>query len=76
MADDCEITADLLRRAGWDDRHGVFAPPGREGDYWLIVVAGRWMFTGRACDLAAVTTMADVARLRAAAESQLTPLED
>ena len=74
--DDREITPDLLRRADWDDRRGVFSPQGREGDYWLTTVAGRWVFAGRACDPAEVTTMGDVVWVKTAVEATLTPLED
>ena len=76
MADDCDITPDALRMADWDDRFGVFAPQGREDHYWVTRAAGRWLFAGRDCDPAEPETMADVARLRAAAEATLTPLED
>ena len=74
--DDRDITPDLLRRADWDDRFGVFSPWGRRADYWLTHVAGRWLFAGRACDAAEVATMGDVAWVQAAAEATLTPLED
>ena len=74
--DDRDITPDLLRRADWDDRRGVFSPQFREKDYWLTHVAGRWVFAGRACDPAEVTTMGDGVWMKTAAEATLTPLED
>ena len=77
MSDDAtDITPDALRMAGYDDRSGVFARPGREDDYWLMRVAGHWLFAGRACDPATPATVADVRRLTLAAEATLTPLED
>ena len=74
--DDRDITVDRLRMADWDDRFGVFSPQGREEDYWLQHVGGRWLFAGRSCDAAEVTTMGDVVWMKVAAEANLTPLED
>ena len=76
MTDYRAITPDLLRRADWDDRHGVFSPQVRESEYWLTHVGDRWLFAGRGRDPVEVTTMGDVVWMKTAAEATLTPLED
>lgn len=65
MTDDA-ITPDRLRLAGWDDRFGVFTRDGCEDDYWLVCVAGSWLWLSRAADPVRLTGTADVAARLAA----------
>ena len=59
MTDDT-ITPDRLRLAGWDDRFACFTREGREGDFWVILVAGAWLWCGIGGPTK-LTGMADVA---------------
>jgi len=60
MNDDT-ITPDRLCLAGWDDNGGgLFTRDGREMDFWVLCVAGSWMWLGRIVQPALLTGMADM----------------